>query len=98
MVAPTTTHRPKGRPPILAIARRLARTIAATLAVLVIAVATFTAGIFTLGALNVIHPATATAAPAAACIDDVDGESGGMRFNSCATLDPSTIDDLRTAA
>jgi len=94
VVAPTTTHRPKGRPPILAIARRLARTIAATLAVLVIAVATFTAGIFILGALNVIHPATAAAAPAshptvAACSD--------MRFNSCATLDPSTIDDLRTA-
>jgi hypothetical protein len=67
----------------------------------VVATATFTAGIFILGALNIIHPATAAAAPAApvaaapAC--SAPTAEAGMHFDDCAKLDGANIDDLRTA-
>jgi hypothetical protein len=65
----------------LSVLRYLARTIA----VLAVAAATFTVGVFLLGAFNIVQPATA--APAhAACT---------MIVNSGACLDPSNIDDYR---
>lgn len=66
---------------------RAALRIAATL---IIAAATFTVGIFLLGAFNIIHPATAAASP------QIARASCTMMFDSRACLDPSNIDDQRT--